>query len=111
MDAYLKPTAFFDYDKPEVPAWIDQQLEGVPDHRGEQSKALYDAVGDIISYAPYRFSADPIPFGASDALQGSESYCIPRAVLLGAASRSIRIPARLGLADVRDHLSSPKLIE
>jgi len=111
MDAYLKPTAFFDYDKPEVQAWIDQQLEGVPDNRVEQIKALYLAVRDNISYNPYVFSSDPNTFSASYALQASESYCIPKAVLLGAAARSIGIPSRLGLADVRNHLSSPKLIE
>lgn len=111
MDAYLKPTAFFDYDKPEVQAWIDQQLEGVPDNRVEQIKALYLAVRDNISYNPYVFSSDPNTFSASYALQASESYCIPKAVLLGAAARSMGIPSRLGLADVRNHLSSPKLIE
>ena len=111
MDAYLKPTAFFDYDKPEVQAWIDQQLEGVPDNRVEQIKALYLAVRDNISYNPYVFSSDPNTFSASYARQASESYCIPKAVLLGTAARSIGIPSRLGLADVRNHLSSPKLIE
>lgn len=111
MEAYLQPTAFFDYDQPELKAWIEAQLEGVPNDPVEQVKALYLAVRDSIAYNPYVFRADPNTFSASHALTSGETYCIPKAVLLGAAARSIGIPSRLGLADVRNHLSSPKLIE
>jgi hypothetical protein len=111
MERYLQPTAFFDYDQPRLKAWIDAQLEGVPEDPVEQSKALYLAVRDSISYNPYVFQTDPGTFSASHALENGETYCIPKAVLLGAAARSIGIPSRLGLADVRNHLSSPKLIE
>lgn len=111
MERYLQPTAFFDYDKPEIRAWIDQQLEGVPDDPVEQIKVLYLAVRDSINYNPYVFRTDPTTLSASYALTSGETYCIPKAVLLGAAARSIGIPSRLGLADVRNHLSSPKLIE
>ncbi|MBE0486400.1 transglutaminase family protein [Marinobacter sp.] len=111
MDNYLKPTAFFDYDKAEVKDWINQQLEGVPKDPVEQAKALYLAVRDSVHYNPYVFQTDPRTLSASYALESRESYCIPKAVLLGAAARAIGIPSRLGLADVRNHLSSPKLIE
>ena len=111
MKNYLKPTEFFDYDKPEVKAWIDQQLEGVPNEPVEQVKALYLAVRDSVQYNPYVFQTNPRTLSASYALESRESYCIPKAVLLGAAARYIGIPSRLGLADVRNHLSSPKLIE
>ncbi|GGC66134.1 transglutaminase-like domain-containing protein [Marinobacter halophilus] len=111
MENYLKPTAFFDYDQPEVKAWIDQQLEGVPNDPVEQAKALYLAVRDSVHYNPYVFQTDPHTLTASYALTSGESYCIPKAVLLGAAARAVGIPSRLGLADVRNHLSSPKLIE
>ncbi|MFO8141786.1 MAG: transglutaminase-like domain-containing protein [Marinobacter sp.] len=110
MENYLKPTAFFDYHKPEVQAWIDQQLEAVPNDPVEQAKALYLAVRDRVHYNPYVFQTDPHSLSASYALASGESYCIPKAVLLGAAARAIGIPSRLGLADVRNHLSSPKLI-
>lgn len=111
MERYLQLTAFFDYDHPRLKAWIESQLEGVPDEPVEQIKALYLAVRDSISYNPYVFQTDPATFRASYALESGETYCIPKAVLLGAAARSIGIPSRLGLADVRNHLSSPKLIE
>lgn len=111
MERYLKPTVFFDYDHPEIKAWVASQLEGVSDDPVEQVKALYLAVRDNVSYNPYVFQVEPDTFSASYALKTGESYCVPKAVLLGAAARSIGIPSRLGLADVRNHLSSPKLIE
>lgn len=111
MERYLQPTAFFDYNQPQLKAWIEAQLDGVPAEPVEQIKALYLAVRDSISYNPYVFQTDPDTFSASYALESGETYCIPKAVLLGAAARSLGIPSRLGLADVRNHLSSPKLIE
>ncbi|WP_203299283.1 transglutaminase-like domain-containing protein [Marinobacter sediminum] len=111
MDQYLQPTEFFDYENPELKSWIAEQLQGVSDDPVEQVKALYLAVRDQVSYNPYVFQTDPNTFSASHALSSGESYCIPKAVLLGAAARSLGIPSRLGLADVRNHLSSPKLIE
>ncbi|MEX2475247.1 transglutaminase family protein [Marinobacter sp.] len=111
MERYLQPTAFFDYDQPDLKAWIAHQLEGVPNDPVEQVKALYLATRDSINYNPYVFRTDPATFSASYALKSGETYCIPKAVLLGAAARSIGIPSRLGLADVRNHLSSQKLID
>ena len=111
MQRHLQPTEFFDYHQPELKAWIAAQLEGVANDPVAQVKALYLAVRDGISYNPYVFQTDPATFSASYALASGESYCIPKAVLLGAAARAIGVPSRLGLADVRNHLSSPKLIE
>lgn len=111
MENYLQATPFFDYDHPAVSAWIKTQLKGVPEDPVEQIKTLYLAVRDQIQYNPYVFQTDPNTLSASYALESGETYCIPKAVLLGAAARSLGIPSRLGLADVRNHLSSPKLIE
>lgn len=111
MKHYLEPTAFFDYNQPELKAWITAQLKGVADNPVAQAKALYLAARDSVSYNPYVFRPEPETFSASYALRTGESYCIPKAILLGAAARSVGIPSRLGLADVRNHLSSPKLIE
>lgn len=111
MERYLQPTEFFDFDNPELKSWIAAQLEDVPNDPVARIRALYLAVRDSINYNPYVFSTDPTTFSASYALQSGETYCIPKAVLLGAAARSIGIPSRLGLADVRNHLSSPRLIE
>lgn len=111
MDRYLQPTFFFDYQQPELNSWIFHQLEGIPDDPVLQARALYLAVRDGIRYNPYVFRTQAETFTASHALRTGETYCVPKAVLLGAAARAIGIPSRLGLADVRNHLSSPRLIQ
>ena len=62
-------------------------------------------------YNAYTFETSNSSFSASYCLQQGESYCVPKAVLLGALCRLYNIPARLGLADVRNHLASPQFIE
>ena len=110
MREYLKPARFIDSDHPAVIAFAEA-------HRGnrrtarEQAVSLYYAVRDQIRYNPYVFSADPQTVKASHAVQSAESYCVPKALLLAACARHCGIPARIGLADVRNHLSTPRLIE
>lgn len=65
---------------------------------------------EAIRYNPYTFSRDPRTLSASFALASRESYCVPKATLLAACARHCGIPARIGLADVRNHLSTPRLI-
>lgn len=83
------------------------------DARDDVSRAvkLYYAVRDDILYDPYYGGVEPRYFRASDCLRAKRGFCIPKAALLAAAARSIGIPARLGYADVRNHLSTKKLLE
>lgn len=108
---YLSATPFFDFDQPVVRQWADDALTGVSDDPISIAKALYLSARDSIHYNPYTFSSNPKTLSASYILGTGESYCIPKAILLGAAARYKGIPSRLGLADVKNHLSSPKLIE
>jgi transglutaminase-like putative cysteine protease len=66
-------------------------------------------VRDGIRYDPYGIRPEPQAFQASTVVQDRAAFCIPKAILLAAAARSVGIPAALGLADVRNHLTSPKL--
>jgi transglutaminase-like putative cysteine protease len=72
---------------------------------------LYYAVRDQILYDPYHFGEAPSYFRASDCLRAKRGFCIPKAALLAAVARSVGIPARVGFADVRNHLSTKKLLE
>jgi hypothetical protein len=67
-------------------------------------------VREAIRYNPYTFSRDPHTLSASFALAAGESYCVPKATSLAACARHCGIPARIGLADVRNHLSTPRLL-
>jgi transglutaminase-like putative cysteine protease len=46
---------------------------------------------------------------ASTALAQGHGWCVPKAALLAAACRAAGIPARVGYADVRNHLSTERL--
>lgn len=110
MREYLQPTYFIDSDHPLVMNFAEQHRGDSPEPR-LQAISLYHAVRDEIRYNPYSFSADRETLKASHALQVGESYCVPKALLLAACARHCGIPARIGLADVRNHLSTPRLLE
>src|SRR5213082_725531 len=72
---------------------------------------LYYAVRDEILYDPYYAGDERRYFRGSDCLRAKRGFCIPKAALLAAAARSIGILARVAYADVRNHLSTKKLLE
>lgn len=109
MDEYLQPGRFIDSDHPEVIAFAERNRGASADLR-EQAVSLYYAVRDQVRYNPYTFSRDPKTLKASHALSTGESYCVPKALLLAACARHCGIPARIGLADVRNHLATPRLL-
>lgn len=111
LAAYLAPTEYFDFEDEAVRRFVAPALEGVAEEPVARARALYLSVRDGVRYNPYSFSSEGGSFRASKVAGADESYCIPKAVLLGAAARAVGIPSRLGLANVRNHLSSPKLIE
>ncbi|MDX5373242.1 MAG: transglutaminase family protein [Pseudomonadaceae bacterium] len=110
MQPSLLPSRFVDSDHPRVVEFAERWRGSSRDPR-EQAVSLYRAVRDEIRYNPYVFSADHETLKASHALAAGESYCVPKALLLAACARHCGIPARIGLADVRNHLSTPRLIE
>ena len=102
--------AFVDADHPDVSAFAARATEGAVTDR-EKAVALFYAVRDGIRYDPYRLSADAETYRASAVLRAGVAYCIPKAVLLCAAARAVGLTARLGFADVRNHLNSEMLRE
>ena len=71
---------------------------------------LFYVVRDGIRYDPYSITGNPDDYRASTVLAQRDAYCIPKAVLLTALARAVGVPARLGFADVRNHLASKKLL-
>ena len=110
MQTYLRPGRFIDSDHPRVIEFAER-YRGASREPRSQVVALYLAVRDEIRYNPYAFSLDAQTLKASHALLAGESYCVPKAILLAACARHCGIPARIGLADVRNHLSTPRLLE
>jgi transglutaminase-like putative cysteine protease len=71
--------------------------------------SLYYAVRDRIVYTPYFDFRLEDTYRASTCLARGSGFCVAKAALLAAASRVVGIPARVGYADVRNHLCTPKL--
>ena len=110
MDQYLEASDYFNYDNPEVKKYGHALVGGETDPI-KIATLLYKGVRDDIRYNAYTFSTKPESFSASYCLEKKESYCIPKAVLYGTLCRLYGIPARIGLADVKNHLASPQFLE
>jgi transglutaminase-like putative cysteine protease len=107
-DADLAATATFDHDAPAVREWALATTAGAPDDV-TRARLLFAAVRDLIRYDPYGLDLDPAVFTASRVLVSERNWCVPKALLLTAGARAVGVPARIGFADVRNHLSSEKL--
>ncbi len=107
---YVDPADYIDSDHPEVQAYARSVLKGEPDPRNAP-RILYRAVRDDIRYDPYVDYRDPETFRASSVLAARRGYCVGKASLYAALCRIAGIPARVGFADVKNHLATPKLIE
>jgi transglutaminase-like putative cysteine protease len=106
--AWLRPTWFLDSDHEAVARFAERAVGDRTDPT-DRAVALFHAVRDGIRYDPYVFAEDPADFKASAVAGSDANWCVPKSVLLTAAARSLGIPARLGFADVRNHLTSEKL--
>jgi transglutaminase-like putative cysteine protease len=105
----LQPTALLDSDHPAVVAFAARHGHGADDR--QRAVALYYAVRDGFRYDPYRIDLSPAGMRASTVLANGFGWCVPKATLLAAACRAIGIPARVGFADVRNHLSTARMRE
>lgn len=105
---YLKPAEYIDSDHPTVQAFAERAADSADDPL-EIARRLYNAVRDQVTYTPYADYADPATYRASGCLAAGRGYCVGKAALLSACARHLGIPARLGLANVRNHLTTPRL--
>jgi transglutaminase-like putative cysteine protease len=109
VSQYLSAARYIDSADPAVVAFSSKHVGG----SDERSRAvsLYYAVRDEIRYNPFLDFADPEVFRASAVLKTGEGFCIGKAALLAASARAAGIEARVGFADVKNHLTTPRLAE
>ena len=75
----------------------------------ERAVRLFTAVRDALRYDPYSISLAPDDHRASAVLASGKGFCVSKAVVLAAVLRAAGFQARIGFADVRNHLTTPKL--
>jgi transglutaminase-like putative cysteine protease len=107
---YLSPAEFIDSDHAAVRAKASS-LAGAVSDPVKRASVLYRAVRDDIRYDPYIDYTNPETYRASSVLAQGHAYCVGKASLYVALCRASGIPARLGLADVKNHLATPRLLE
>lgn len=106
----LAGTAMVDVDHPAVRAFAERHgSDGGADR--ERAIALYYAVRDGLRYDPYTIDLSERGLSASHTLELGRGWCVTKAVLLAACCRAVGIPAALGYADVRNHLSTARMRE
>jgi transglutaminase-like putative cysteine protease len=108
LRTYLEPTYFIDSDSPAIIEYASTICYG-KDTDIERATALYYRVRDDIRYDPYSVEDKRETLRATSVLKRKAGFCVAKAVLLTAVLRSQRIPARLGFADVRNHLVTKRL--
>jgi transglutaminase-like putative cysteine protease len=109
MTPYLSAGRYVDSAHPLVVAFAKKHVQG-NDER-ERAISLYYAVRDQVRYNPFLDFSDPEVFRASAVLEAGEGFCVGKASLLAACARAAGIEARLGFADVKNHLTTPRLAE
>jgi transglutaminase-like putative cysteine protease len=107
---YLEPGRFIDSDHPAIRALAERMTAGITDDRSK-AIALCHAVRDGVDYDIHLDYTDSSNFRASGVLAHKRGFCVGKAALLAAACRAARIPARVGYADVRNHMTSRRLYE
>lgn len=107
-DRYLAATDFLDFGAPAVAQFV---ADAVRDAITPTQKAarLFYAVRDRVRYDAGNVRLTPEGLRASTVVAEGEAFCIPKAVLLVAAARCAGIPAAIGLSDVVNHFSTPKM--
>ncbi|WP_210589312.1 transglutaminase family protein [Streptomyces sp. GESEQ-35] len=107
----LAATEFIDHHSPEVHAFVHRTLPPTATTPTERAVALYYAVRDGIRYEVYGADLTREGLRASQVVRTGAGMCLHKSVLYTAALRSLGIPARLVLTDVRNHLASERLKE
>ena len=110
MEDYQQSTFYIDSDHPEIISFSNRHGKNAKDDL-QLAIQLYYAVRDKIRYNPYSIDPDKHTMKASQVLEKKEGYCVAKAVLLAACLRSQGIRARLGFANVRNHVTTGRLKE
>jgi transglutaminase-like putative cysteine protease len=107
---FLSPGVFVDSNAPTIVAFARNATAAAQDEM-DAALRLYQTVRDAIRYDPYVDFSLAASFKASAVVSAGRGFCVGKASVLAACARVLGVPARLGFADVRNHLTSPRLRE
>lgn len=110
MRQYLQTSPIIDFDNAAIISFTRKNSGDSTDPR-KQAISLYYAVRDGIRYDPYSINLSVEGLRASTTLGTGRGWCVAKAILLTGCCRYLGIPARLGFADVQNHLTTARLRE
>lgn len=109
LDPYLTPTPTIESAHTAVRTFIAEHDAHQMADPTECAVRLYYAVRDGFRYDPYQIDVSVEGLKATTTLAVKRGWCVSKAILLAACCRAQGIPARLGFADVRNHLSTERM--
>lgn len=110
MKLHLKNNYNFDYQTDIIKNYLNKiDLQGLSEK--EIAIKLYNHVRDSWPYYPYRFSFKKSDWKASKIISHKNGHCLDKAVLLISFLRAYNIPAKLGLAKVKNHIAIDQILE
>jgi transglutaminase-like putative cysteine protease len=109
---YLEENNNFDYSSKAIKDLI-KKINGADSSNTKLEFAIkaYYYIRDTWPYNPYRFSLIENDWKASEICTHKTGHCLDKAVLLISVLRAKKIPARLGLAKVKNHIAVEDIIE
>jgi len=105
FEAYRAPADLIDSSHPRIRVYAGR----VAGQGSDREKAL--RVYDGVRYDPYNTPMRREAYRASTTLEAGHGFCINKAGVMAAVCRAAGIPARVGYADVRNHMTTPRLTE
>lgn len=112
MSIYLEPTYIIDSDHEAVVAKAEEIAAGcMTDSEIEKAQKLFLFARDGVPFSRFVKVGTKEDFKASTTLVRKKGYCAQKAVVLAALARAAGIPARVGLADIRNHAVAPQMLK
>ncbi len=111
MEKYIAETTYFNYSHQIIQEFLKKHLTGKEKDAIEQTQKLYVAVRDHWKYNPYHFTTQENEWIVSNLMQREDGHCLDKGIILITCLRALKIPSRLCLAKVKNHIGVEKLIK
>jgi transglutaminase-like putative cysteine protease len=105
---YLAPAKVINSDHPTVKAFARKHAGNASEPR-ELAVNFFYAIRDGIRYFPYAVDISVTGLRASTTVKNGHGWCVTKSALLAACCRASGIPARIGFADVKNHMTNARL--
>ncbi len=106
----MKPNYYYNYNDNSIQKMIKPFIEKKL-NKIDLAIEIYIFVRDNWKYSPTRFSLIKDDWKASNLIKSTKGHCIDKSVILITLLQAVDIPARLGLAKVKNHIAVDKIIE